>query len=238
MGKLIKTKKIKVVDSEQARIEYWEQQFNEDYKIGEITKENQELLWSLVEGLKRGRMLDNGCGDGRLKYFFEVLGWEVYGTDISKNAILRASKLTPLNLMVASSEDLPFKDHFFDVVFSWRVLHSIGKKGRVLAIKEIDRVLKKGGVFLCSVQSLEDELTLSKYRDSGVNVKGDKGSYVSDMKVGNKAVQRLKHFYAKSEIVAEIENNSCLKVTEVTEYIEKSGWNEDVQKYWVIKAIK
>ena len=143
MGKLIKTQRAKVINNEKARIEYLEQQFKEEYEIGEITKENQELLSNLVEGLKRGKMLDNGCGDGRLKYYFEVLGWEVYGTDISKNAILRASKITPLNLVVTPAETLPFRDHFFDVVFSWRVFHSLCKKDRVKAVQECNRVLKK-----------------------------------------------------------------------------------------------
>jgi len=238
MGTLVKTDRKKDANDLSLRVEYWEHQFGQDYEIGEITRENSQKIERISAGLTGGVVLDNGCGDGRFKRFFESKGWNVYGTDISKNAIIRASKITPVNLLVAASEELPFKNNFFDVIFSWRVLHSLPKKERVESVRECDRVLKKGGCLICSVQSVDDEHTRSKYRDSGEEVKDDKETYLSDMQVGDKIVQRLKHFYSKDELIKEVENNSHLKVVDIVTYSEKSGWNSDLQQYWVIKAIK
>ncbi len=58
------------------------------------------------------------------------------------------------------------------------------------------------------------------------------------MQVGDKIVQRLKHFYSKEDLVNEIESNTGLKIIEIVKYSEKSGWDKDLQVYWVIKAVK
>jgi ubiquinone/menaquinone biosynthesis C-methylase UbiE len=236
MGILVKTNSIK--KDENARKEYWEQQFGTSYKIGNITEQNREILTSLVKNIKPGKMLDNGCGDGRLKKFYEGLGWKVYGTDISENAIIQASKITPLNLVCSLSESLPFKDSFFDVVFSWRVFHSLSLENRKKALKEVDRVLNPKGTFIYSVQSAEDTHTIEKYKSMGIEDSHDENSYVSNMDVEGKVVQRLKHFYTREDVIAEIETNTNLKVVDIQTYEEKSGWNKDNQMYWIIKATR
>jgi len=71
-----------------------------------------------------------------------------------------------------------------------------------------------------------------------VEIEDDKETYLSDMQVGDKIVQRLKHFYSKEDLVNEIESNTGLKIIEIVKYSEKSGWDKDLQVYWVIKAVK
>lgn len=234
----MKTKSLKVVDDENARKQYWEQQFGTSYEIGEISEENKIKLQDLVKDLPIGRMLDNGCGDGRLKKYFEELGWEMYGSDISQNAIIKASKITPINLVCAISEDLPFKDMFFDSVLSWRVLHSLFKNNRIQALKEIDRVLKHGGHLFMSVQSADDVQTIQKYQKNGIEHPEDARSYVTDMEVAGTVVQRLKHFFTKDEIIQDIETNTSLQVTKIEIYSEKAGWSDQTQIYWNIIAVK
>ncbi|HOU75742.1 MAG TPA: hypothetical protein PK957_01300 [Candidatus Dojkabacteria bacterium] len=71
-----------------------------------------------------------------------------------------------------------------------------------------------------------------------MEIEDDKETYLSDMQVGDKIVQRLKHFYSKEDLVNEIESNTGLKIIEIVKYSEKSGWDKDLQVYWVIKAVK
>ncbi|MBN2015660.1 class I SAM-dependent methyltransferase [Candidatus Dojkabacteria bacterium] len=238
MGDLLPTKKAFVHKDPKAILDYWEQQFSTSYKIGKISSENQKILKTLVKNVSKGKMLDNGCGEGRIKQFFEKLGWEVYGSDISSNAIKKASEITPVNLVCAPCENLPFRDKFFDAQISWRVLHSIPKPKRKKAVKEMARVLKKNSLLFCSVQTADDKETISKYRKHGIELNYDRLSFVADIMVEGRKVQRLKHFYTKKDIFQEIESGGLFQVEKILLYKEKCGWSNKKQTYWIVTAKK
>ena len=52
------------------------------------------------------------------------------------------------NLQRIDAENLPFKDNYFDIVYSWGVIHHSEDTEQV--VKEIYRILKPGGHFLIS----------------------------------------------------------------------------------------
>lgn len=98
----------------------------------------------LAEGLagKQGDMftvLDAGCGEG---YYLEGLGAklrqaeieaELYGTDISKDAIgMAAGNGTSIHYAVASSKKLPVRSESVDCLFQIFAPHSDGEFSRVL----------------------------------------------------------------------------------------------------------
>lgn len=94
----------------------------------------------------KGPMLDVGCHGGT--FTKEVLtktgSKDIYGIDISHSAINLAKKKIPNGKFeVGSAEELPYKSNFFDAVWSLEVLEHVDHPGK--AIKEIARVLKKGG---------------------------------------------------------------------------------------------
>ena len=173
-----------------------------------------------------------------MKKFFEDDGWNVYGCDWAWHALSRASEVSPKNLAYAPIEHLPYEDNFFDSVVSRRTLHTNPADIRRQAIDECERVLKKGGTFICSVQNLNDKGTLRKYRKVGIELKDDKNSYAVDVIISGKRNQRMKHFYTKEDITREIEKNKKLKVQSVSEVTSQAGWCRDDQKYLVVKAKK
>jgi len=61
-----------------------------------------------------GRILDNGCGIGLL--FERLPKHQVVGMDLSIEMLRRASALSD-QLVLGNSEEPPFKDNSFDVVF-------------------------------------------------------------------------------------------------------------------------
>ena len=117
-------------------------------------KEWDRAILKQVESLlhKDQRILDVGCGYGRTALPLLKKGYDIYGIDLSKNYITELKKnLTSARLKsrfrVADMCDLPFDDSAFDVVLClWSVIDELlFRKDQVRAVKEMQRVLKKGG---------------------------------------------------------------------------------------------
>jgi SAM-dependent methyltransferase len=91
------------------------------------------------------RVLDASCGGGFFVSFFNQLGVEVVGADISANAILRARRINPSTRFVAASAEaaLPFASGSFDIVWFGETLAHLFNGHN--ALSEFNRVLKPGG---------------------------------------------------------------------------------------------
>jgi ubiquinone/menaquinone biosynthesis C-methylase UbiE len=95
----------------------------------------------LVASLAPARMLDVGCGDGRLtaRIRSAVPGAAVVACDVSREAVAAAEeRICGVQLLVASVYDLPFLDACFDVVGGFEVLEHLEDPER--ALREIRRV--------------------------------------------------------------------------------------------------
>ncbi|WP_119462322.1 class I SAM-dependent methyltransferase [Rhodospirillaceae bacterium SYSU D60014] len=90
------------------------------------------------------RILDLGCGDGRLTRRLADLGVEVVGIDSSTEQIA-AARATGLDARVADGEALRFSDEF-DAVFSNAALHWMRRPAAV--IDGVWRALRHGGRFV------------------------------------------------------------------------------------------
>jgi len=107
---------------------------------------------------KKGLVLDNGCGPGKLSLVIPE-GNVIVGSDISFD-MLREAKKKIKYLVRAQAEKLPFKDKTFDVVYTDSVLHHL--KNPEEGVKEIFRVLKDDGVAV--VSETHDALVNRKLR--------------------------------------------------------------------------
>jgi ubiquinone/menaquinone biosynthesis C-methylase UbiE len=106
-----------------------------------------ELLFSLIpEGDKK--ILDVACGTGKSTEQLVRDGTEVFGVDIDPLMIDEARKQAVINNLsisyeVATAEKLPYPDDTFDAVTVGTAFHWFANE---VAIAEIKRVLKKGGL--------------------------------------------------------------------------------------------
>ncbi len=98
--------------------------------------------------LGRLKVLDVGCGTGAVMQFLAKKNFEVYGIDPSGEA-LKYCTLKGLSVKKSSAEKIDFSEDSFDVVFALDVLEHL--ENPELAVEEIDRVLKKGGIFIMTV---------------------------------------------------------------------------------------
>ena len=109
-----------------------------------------EKWWELVdllmaEGDLRGRrVLDVGCGTGRLAVALAERGAKVWGVDPSEEMLAqaRAAAGRRVGLRRGSAEVLPFKDGWFERAVMRLVVHLVD---RPRALPELARVLAPGG---------------------------------------------------------------------------------------------
>ncbi|MBV4420369.1 methyltransferase domain-containing protein [Clostridium tyrobutyricum] len=102
------------------------------------------------------RILELGCGDGELwqKNLNRIPeGWNIVLTDFSegmlKDAEVNLGKHSVrFDFKIADAQKIPFKDNSFDVVIANNMLYHISNID--LALSEINRVLKPGGILYAS----------------------------------------------------------------------------------------
>ncbi|OLS23500.1 MAG: putative methyltransferase YcgJ [Candidatus Heimdallarchaeota archaeon LC_2] len=98
------------------------------------------------------KLLDFGCGNGNSTTQFSNDVSEVYGIDITSQQIIENNKRKnkeKIHYLVFSPPDLPFEDKFFDVVYSNDVAEHLHPDDLIFHIKEVHRVLKNGGIYIC-----------------------------------------------------------------------------------------
>lgn len=111
-----------------------------------------EHFASLLTGDRR--VLDAGCGAGRMLPLLAELGCVAEGVDLSPEMVRRARADHPeFATQVASITDLPFDDASFDGVFSWYSTIHGDDAALTSAMSEFRRVLRPGGVVLVAFQS-------------------------------------------------------------------------------------
>jgi len=89
-------------------------------------------------------ILDVGCGTGIIMSTLSKYG-KVYGIDASELAVKFCQKRKLKNVKKAFVQNLPFKDNQFDIVTCLDLLYHKAIKDDLKAMKEINRVIKKGG---------------------------------------------------------------------------------------------
>jgi len=99
----------------------------------------------LLDPKEGDKILDVGCGEGTLAVEIQKRGANVIGIDMSKEMI-NFSRAKDIEAYVGSVTNLPYNEQF-DGVFSNAVLHWV--KDARNAVKNIAKVLKDGGRFVC-----------------------------------------------------------------------------------------
>lgn len=102
------------------------------------------------------KLLDVGCGNGRLYDFLKAESIDYIGTDNNKSLLKIAKQKYPnANFKYADAVRLPFPAKSFDNVWCIAVLHHLPTKTlRLKACKEIARVLKPKGKLMITVWNL------------------------------------------------------------------------------------
>jgi ubiquinone/menaquinone biosynthesis C-methylase UbiE len=109
-------------------------------------------------------VLDLGCGIGRHIVYCHEMGLDPHGIDLSSSAIGvardwaagRGVTATETKILQGDIRHLPWADGYFDFAVSHGVLDSMQFEIARDACREMQRVLKKGGLFYCDMISGND----------------------------------------------------------------------------------
>ncbi len=106
-------------------------------------------------GVVEGRVLDVGCGPGRISVRLAKLNanFAIDAIDLSQNMLdlgaqtaAREGVANSIKYSIGDAKAIPFADHTFDLVICHNFLHQLPEP--IVTVKEINRVAKKAGAIL------------------------------------------------------------------------------------------
>jgi SAM-dependent methyltransferase len=146
-----------------------------------------------------GRMLDAGCGTGRMSRYLTARGCRVEGVDLSPGMVAMARRDSPgLTFTAGSLTDLPYADDAFAGVMLWYSIIHTAPAGQARIFAEASRVLRPGGHLLVGFQAGAGVRDVAgNYRRFGHEVVLERHLYTADQVadriqgVGLREVSRL-----------------------------------------------
>jgi spore coat polysaccharide biosynthesis protein SpsF len=133
---------------EASRLEaLWGGQFGDDYvERNRNAPDRREAFWNgFLDQFPSQRVLEVGCNlGGNLRWIARRLPpAQVFGIDVNQKALEQLRAATSVNAVHATARDLPFRDRWFDLVFTMGVLIHQPPETLPLVMAEIVRTSRR-----------------------------------------------------------------------------------------------
>jgi alkylated DNA repair protein alkB family protein 8 len=130
-------------------------------KFSQTRKHFWRELEFVKDFVKKGdKVLDFGCGNGRLLELLADKEFEYFGVDVSEKLIEIAKNKyqkenTAFQKISSVEKKIPFENEFFDAIYSIAVFHHIPSKNyREELVKELYKKTKIGGIIIVTVWNI------------------------------------------------------------------------------------
>ena len=180
---------------------FWNEHFTKygNHKEEYMAQDRENIIYRSLKK-KEGRLLNVGFGRGYLDHLLVKNNrLELFGIDISTTALRNIKKSIKNGVYVRGSIfSIPFPDRWFDYVIVSEVLEHISPARNFQALKEVYRVLKKGGLIIVTVPLNEG---LEQKVSTGENHSGHMRDYTPDLvmaelKIRGFNIRRFLYLYA------------------------------------------
>lgn len=175
-------------DAEAQRLEnLWSGEFGDQYVDRNLgAYDARAPFWNgIVQRTSPSRVLEVGCNvGGNLRWIApELQPGHAYGIDINLKALTMIHELVPsVNALLESARNLPFRDGWFDLVFSMGVLIHQPEESLPFVIREMGRVSSQ---YILSGEYYSEETTEVPYRGhEGALFRRDYGAAFTDFVPG------------------------------------------------------
>jgi len=174
-------------------IKAWEDEYKKSIWKGHYSIEMPDA------SLKKGRLLDAGCGSGKYSIPLKMRGFDVVGMDVSLAALRMLSESSKsrdidIDILAGNVFQLPFTDGSFDIVWCYGVLQHLLSEERESAICEFKRILRTEGFLFLEVFGKDD------MRYGGIEVEPDTFSRENGI---------VYHYFDKDELEGSLSDFSC-----------------------------
>lgn len=181
------------------------------------------------------KLLDFGCGTGAVAWYVAREGFSTYGFDGSQTAIKKAKMRMKeenvyADLIIADAGKLPYDDGYFDGIIDSAVICANKLEQIPNILKEIHRVLKKGGKIFST--------GLFNRETSGFGTGEDLGNNTyRELTEGCLAHRGTVHFFDRQEII-ELWGNVGFKAIKIDSFKRTDNGGEDIVGYFIVEAEK
>lgn len=112
----------------------------------------------ILEQNKKNTILDLGCGIGADTLYMLERGYDVLSCDFSNEALKSIQDNIPNSktLYLDMMKDFPIEDNTYSLIIADLSLHYFDNETTIHIMKEIKRILKKDGILLSRVASVND----------------------------------------------------------------------------------
>jgi pseudaminic acid biosynthesis-associated methylase len=171
----------------------WRSEFGRAYtERNDHDKPERVEAWrAVLADIAPTRVLEVGCNLGWNLVYLDRLGIpELYGVEPQRDAVIRARQRHPhFTIVHGTAFELPFRDEFYDLVFTSGVLIHIAPESLEHALDEIHRVSRRWIIAIEYDHAVEQEI---QYRGhAGALWKRDHGSAWQARFPGLRLVRRL-----------------------------------------------
>ena len=126
--------------------------------------QHKPLDWDLLnrfaaEMAGRGQVCDMGCGPGHVARYLRDAGTTVFGLDLSTKMLEQARRLNPdISFREGNMMALDLEDRTLAGIAAFYAIVNIPKESLPLVFREMDRVLRPGGMLLLAFHTGDEVL--------------------------------------------------------------------------------
>ena len=134
---------------------YWENRWKDvPIDMPMANKDAYPLKYSeLIIKSKKGRILEAGCGAGRILRFYHESGYDIVGIDFINEAVENLKQFDEtLNVQAGDITNLNFDDNYFKYILAFGLYHNLENELDE-AVRETHRVLEKQGLLCASFRA-------------------------------------------------------------------------------------
>lgn len=143
---------------------------------------------------KQGKIVEAGCGAGRILRYYHDRGYDIEGIDFIDVAIDKLKEFdSTLKVEVGDITNLQYADQSFKYVLAFGLYHNL-EHGLELAVKETYRVLESGGAVCASFRADNIQTRLTDWLADRMSKKNGSRSYAREfhkMNLTKKEYERL-----------------------------------------------